>query len=238
METSNLRNEIDSPTIIRLYYGTPNPGFTPYYGGGMDYHDYGKGLYCTEDPELAKEWACQAVGSGESYVYVYDLDLSGISQILDLTKYPPAYWISVLAAHRFGSKESNRRRAIREQFIQTFPVHCERYEVIRGWRANDSYFAYLSAFIGGDITYEAVIEAMRLGDLGQQVVLVGQRAYASCKQVDRITVSGAEYKRYNALYKERNDKACGQLDMVRDLPGMYIEDMLREGEKGQWKHDI
>jgi hypothetical protein len=56
--------------------------------------------------------------------------------------------------------------------------------------------------------------------------------------VDRITVSGSEYERYNTLYKERNDRACGQLDMVRDLPGMYIEDMLREGERGRWKHDI
>lgn len=42
---------------IILFHGTPNKIVVPAFGLGDDKHDYGRGFYLTEDPELAKEWA-------------------------------------------------------------------------------------------------------------------------------------------------------------------------------------
>ena len=42
---------------IILYHGSPNEVISPIYGGGNDKHDYGRGFYLTDNPELAKEWA-------------------------------------------------------------------------------------------------------------------------------------------------------------------------------------
>ena len=77
-----------------LYHGNPDPDFKPFYGGGKEYHDYGKGLYCVEDAEAAKEWACQYIGIETSFVYTYEIDDSALIPVLDLNKYAPIYWIS------------------------------------------------------------------------------------------------------------------------------------------------
>ena len=41
---------------IILYHGTSDKEIKPAYGLGNDKHDYGRGLYLTEDQELAKEF--------------------------------------------------------------------------------------------------------------------------------------------------------------------------------------
>ena len=216
-------------TIQHLYHGTPDPDFIAYYGGGMDYHDYGKGLYCTEDLEFAKEWACQHVNISTSYVYVYELDITGLEPVLDLFGYAPVYWLSALAQYRFDAKESIARRERRERFIQLFSIDCEHYEIIKGWRADDRYFAYLSAFLGMDISYEALIQAMKLGDLGQQVVIKGQSAYNRCRRLDKITVSGSDYEKYQMQYISRDKLARDALGQVRDIPGQMLDKILENG---------
>lgn len=45
---------------MRLYHGSPEENFIPKFGLGNDRHDYGRGFYLTEFPELAKEWAVAA----------------------------------------------------------------------------------------------------------------------------------------------------------------------------------
>ena len=215
--------------VHRIYHGTTNPDFKPYYGGGKDYHDYGKGLYCTKDLEAAKEWACQSTDTSVSYVYVYDLNMRGVAPVLDLYALEPLFWLSALAQYRYGRSESNARRERRLKFISLFPINCEDYEVIRGWRADDRYFAYFSAFLSLDISYEAVVQAMMLGDLGQQIVLKGEAAYSRCRQVDKIVISGDNYFKCNTQYIERERKAEGNLQYVRDIPGIMLDKILEKG---------
>ena len=214
----------------RVFHGTLNPNLKPVYGGGLDYHDYGNGLYCTEDLEAAKEWACQHDGVSTAYVYAFDLNMEGLSPLLDLSKLQPVYWLSALAQYRYGRKESNARRERRHKFIKLFPVDCEQFEVIEGWRADDRYFAYLNSFIGLDISYEAVIQAMKLGDLGQQVVIKGRKAYSQLRQADeKLTVSGKDYTMYNMQYIVREQKANAKLHEVRDIPGIMLDEIIAKG---------
>ncbi|RGC51893.1 DUF3990 domain-containing protein [Absiella sp. AM29-15] len=48
----------------------------PIYGLGKNYNDYGQGFYCTENLELAKEWACTE--NLEGYANQYQLDMKSI----------------------------------------------------------------------------------------------------------------------------------------------------------------
>ena len=41
-----------------LYHGSSEIVQAPVFGKGKSYNDYGRGFYCTEYIELAKEWAC------------------------------------------------------------------------------------------------------------------------------------------------------------------------------------
>ena len=222
-------SELNSSGLLHVYHGSPNPEFKPYYGGGRDYHDYGRGLYCTEDVEAAREWACQYVDTVTSYVYAYEIDMDGLGPVLDLYTLEPIYWIAALAKHRFGYNESNARRRRRLRLIELFPVDCEGYELILGPRADDRYFAYLNAFIGLDISYEAVVRAMKLGDMGQQIVLKGENAYRRCRHIDILAIDAGAYPLYNALYFERERNANAKLQEVREIPGVMLDELIARG---------
>jgi len=218
-----------SGSLLRLYHGSPDSNLIPSYEGGKEYHDYGKGLYCLEDLEMAKEWACQHSDVKVSFVYSYELDLSGLNPILNLNDYAPAYWLSILSSHRYISKEGALLRQRRESFIKTFLLDCTGTDIIRGWRANDQYFAYLRDFLRMDISYEAVVEAMKLGDLGQQVVLTSEKAFVNCRQINRIVIEKKDYEKYFEQYCKRNNAARSAMDNARDLPGRSIEDIISGG---------
>jgi hypothetical protein len=216
--------------IRRIYHGTLESGLKPIYGGGMDYHDYGNGLYCTEDLEAAKEWACQHESVSTAYVYTYDLNMDGLLPVLDLSKMEPVFWLSALSQYRFGRRESNIRRTRRLAFIELFPVNCEQYEVIEGWRADDRFFAYLNYFLGMDSSYEAVVQAMKLGDLGHQVVIKGRKAYEQLAQIgNKLTITGDDYIKYKTQYIQKEQHANDRLQEVRDIPGFTLDEIISKG---------
>jgi len=45
--------------VVKLYHGSQFVVDKPDFNFNNKNNDYGKGLYCTQDLELAKEWACQ-----------------------------------------------------------------------------------------------------------------------------------------------------------------------------------
>ena len=68
---------------MKLYHGSENIIEKPVYGKGARYNDYGKGFYCTENIELAKEWACPVKNDGYSNKYILHID--GLN-LMHLTK--------------------------------------------------------------------------------------------------------------------------------------------------------
>ena len=54
---------------LLLYHGSQRIVSKPQFGQGKIYNDYGRGFYCTEDKELAKEWACPAADDGFANSY-------------------------------------------------------------------------------------------------------------------------------------------------------------------------
>ena len=77
--------------VIDIYHGSPNIIERPVFGEGKVHNDYGRGFYCTEHAELAKEWACSSDNDG--YANHYQLDMTGLT-VLNLNtpeyvKYAP-----------------------------------------------------------------------------------------------------------------------------------------------------
>ena len=103
------------------------------------------------------------------------------------------------------------------------------YDVIRGWRADDSYFSYARAFVNNTITIDQLGRAMRLGNLGEQIVLKSERAFKS------IRFAGFErtpQALYGPLAKDRDELARAQYrELLTENPfeGIRIVDIVREG---------
>ena len=59
-------------SILKLYHGSDHFISTPEHGVGKSWNDYGKGFYCTESVELAKEWACSEEGKNGYIIDPYN----------------------------------------------------------------------------------------------------------------------------------------------------------------------
>ena len=67
---------------IKIMHGSNHIIKVPDIAVGNPHNDYGRGFYCTELPEMAREWACKQNTDG--FVNYYELE-TGDLKILNLT---------------------------------------------------------------------------------------------------------------------------------------------------------
>lgn len=213
--------------LITIYHGSSQIVEVPSFGLGRKNNDFGLGFYCTESIELAKEWAVSSLTNG--FANRYTLDAEHLSTLnLNAPEYTILNWIAVLVEHRrFSIKTPGARRA-KQYLLDHFGINVNAYDLIRGYRADDSYFDYAEAFLNNAITVEQLARAMRLGKLGEQIVIKSPFAFS------KIRFEGfeeAEKGRYFVLRKERNDEANQQYLEVQEeeADGLYIQDIIRGG---------
>lgn len=170
---------------ITLYHGSDHIIEKPVFGEGKPYNDYGRGFYCTEHIELAKEWACATGGDG--YANRYQLDINGLSVLnLNTPEYNILNWLAILLENRkFNVAEGLPQRA-KAYILENFKVDYKKFDIIIGYRADDSYFSYAGDFVNGTLSLSDLSEAMRLGKLGEQVVLKSEKAFDALTFVEGI----------------------------------------------------
>ena len=166
-----------------LYHGSPEIVQTPQFGKGKSYNDYGKGFYCTEHLELAKEWACTENTDG--YVNKYEFDTVGLS-ILNLSsdEYTILHWLALLVEYRKFRISTPIMKRGADWLKEPFLIDLTPYDAIIGYRADDSYFSFARAFINNEISLTQLSYAMRLGKLGEQFVLKSPAAFEWIKFTD------------------------------------------------------
>lgn len=186
---------------ITLYHGTPNKIVTPMYGQGDDKHDYGRGFYLTDDIELAKEWAVCRPEETNGWVHKYELDCDEL-KILDFKEYDVLAWLAELMKHR-DAADSKRYRMLAGKFIMKYGIDTSGYDVIKGWRANASYFYIAKEFVRDNIDIDILEELLSLGGLGIQYCIKSELAYSKLHEIQDGLMS-VEYSEFNDKYNKRD----------------------------------
>ena len=212
---------------ITIYHGSKQIVEVPTFGLGRKSNDFGLGFYCTESNDLAKEWAVSSLSDGFSNRYTLDTEYLSILN-LNSPDYTILNWIAVLVEHRLFSIRTPIARRAKQYLIEHFGINVNAYDLITGYRADDSYFDFAEAFLNNTITVEQLSRAMRLGKLGEQIVLKSQFAFSKIK-FEGFEV--AEKDRFYVLRKARDDEANQTyLDIQEEEgDGLYIQDILRGG---------
>ncbi len=214
-------------TNLTLYHGSADIIKTPTYGKGNLHNDYGRGFYCTEHIELAKEWSSSENSDG--YVNYYELDISQLNILhLSSNKFTILHWLALLMDNRRVRLSTPVMAAgagwLRENFLPD--IHL--YDAVIGYRADDSYFSFARAFLNNEISLEQLRYAMDLGQLGEQFVLKSEKAF---DQIRFVTFEPADHSIYFPLRKERDEDArmAYREELKRNvLEGLYIRDLIRE----------
>lgn len=215
-----------------IYHGSKEIIENPEFGKGNKKNDYGLGFYCTENVELAKEWACSN-NETNGYANQYEIDLSEY-KVLDLReeKYSILNWMALLLKFRTFDVNTPISAQAKEYILENFYVDVEEYDVIIGYRADDSYFSFAKDFINNTISVEQLAEAMRLGELGIQIVLKSKKAFDTVKYISYELAECKEYyvKRVSRDKKARETYLSGhRQNLVSD--GLFVMDIIRKGLK-------
>lgn len=189
---------------ITLFHGSPYESVTPEYGLGNDKHDYGRGFYLTENVELAKEWAVCRPDESNGWVHRYELDTEGL-RILDFQEHSVLTWLAELMRHR-DAADSKRYRVLAAKFIAKYGIDTSGYDVIKGWRANASYFYIAKEFVRDNVDVDILEELLSLGGLGIQYCVKSEKAYAQLREVPSGLLS-VSYSEFNGKYNKRDVEA-------------------------------
>lgn len=185
--------------IKTIYHGSDHTIEKPQYGIGKIYNDYGLGFYCTEDINMAKEWGVSRNKPG--YANCYTIDYSDLSILnLNSEKFSILNWLTVLLENRNFETSSVLAHQAKQYLLENFKVNYEQYDIITGYRADDSYFSFAQDFINGAISLKQLNNAMHLGKLGTQFVLKSMKAF------NRLQYIGYEKAEIDEWYEKKSTR--------------------------------
>jgi hypothetical protein len=147
---------------------------------------------------------------------------------LNSPDYTSLNWVAVLVEHRLFSIKTPVARRAKQYLIEHFGINVNAYDLITGYRADDSYFDYAEAFLNNAITVGQLSRAMQLGKLGEQIVIKSKFAFSKIKYEG---FEAAKKDLFYVLRKARDDEANQTyLDILEEeSDGLYIQDIIRGG---------
>lgn len=219
-------------STFTLLHGSEQIVEAPDLAFGNDHNDYGRGFYCTKVEEMAKEWACK--NGTDGFMNRYTVEEDGLKTLhLSDGTHTVLNWIAILLKHRTFSLSSPIALDAREYIIEHYAVDTSGYDLITGYRADDSYFRYAESFVENTLPLRSLNKALQLGNLGLQTVFVSPKAFEQIKFVDAIPVDkNIYYPKFVArdtkarqTYKEEIAKSRSYRDDI------FVLDILREEMK-------
>lgn len=213
--------------LLTIYHGSKNIVEVPTFGVGKETNDFGLGFYCTESLELAKEWAVTSLSDGFANRYVLDTEYLN-TLYLNSPEYTVLNWMAILVSHRLFSIKIPIARRARQYLIDHFSINVNAYDLIVGYRADDSYFDFAAAFLNNAITVEQLSRAMRLGKLGEQIVIKSKFAFNNLRYDGNVI---AEKDIYYTRRRSRDDEANQMYLKIleEDADGLFIQNIMSGG---------
>lgn len=218
---------------ITIYHGSGHIIEHPLYGAGNHHNDYGLGFYCTESEQMAMEWACSARRDG--FANKYSLDTGNLETLhLKQPQYHILNWLAILLENRSFETKTPIGAKAKDYILDTFLPDYARYDLIVGYRADDSYFSFARSFLENSISLEQLQKAMLLGELGEQIVVKSPAAFERLSFIGSTPVeSGIYYAR--RIARDRLARKQYQ-DMLAETPAadaVFAVDILRQ----KWQND-
>ena len=219
---------MEAMQTITLYHGSDHIVRSPKLGLGKPYNDYGQGFYCTREFDMACEWACKHGGSG--FANRYELDPSGL-RVLNLNDgtHTVLHWIALLLANRTFSLSSEIAETARAFILKRYLIDTSAFDLIVGYRADDSYFSFAEAFMENSLPLRRLETALHLGKLGEQTALVSEAAFDNLRFIE---AHPADASTFYPRFKRRDEAArCAYRTRVRTEPNLandlFVLDLMR-----------
>ena len=210
---------------MKLYHGSDKDVRKPIFGEGNPSNDYGLGFYLTDIKEIGKLWACKNENDG--YLMSYNLDLSDLNILyLDRSNEEDVLkWLTILVKNRFDKEYKIKNKDTIDWLIRHFDIDLDGYDVIVGYRADDSYFSYSKDFVENNLSFEVLTKAMKLGKLGIQYALISKKAFNTIKYIKTINIKKSD--EYD-IFRDKTLREYHRLKNTDSNNNTFIRDLIRK----------
>lgn len=159
---------------VKVFHGSDHVIMQPEYLGGKKDNDYGNGFYTTEYEDRARSWAALNGNPHKSIVNVYEIAMEAMD-VLDLNECGVLAWIAEVISNRGTNQEA--AAIIGNRLVEMYKLDTDKFDVIKGYRADDSYTQVIEAFLMNQINIAEVERLFYKGSLGNQIFLKSQKAF-------------------------------------------------------------
>ncbi len=216
---------------MKFYHGSKVIIQKPISHGSNVTNDYGPSFYLTLDLDAAKSWACKNDSIGLVNKDVVDARAFSSCEILDLSdksKYSVLNWVAILMHFRTLDTSFIRNNKIALDWLEKYYINVDEYDVIIGFRADDSYFRFPSRFVSNDLALDDLEEVFLSGNLGIQYAFMSERAIKSLKFSGVIECDTSFLGHYYSIVNQASQEFDIILNKPRDPNKTYILDLIRK----------
>ena len=217
---------------IELLHGSDHVIEKPDLYLGKINNDYGRGFYCTQELSMAMEWACKQNTDGFVNKYSLEMDSLNVLNLLD-GNYNILHWMALLLKNRTFRLSNEIAIDAKDYIIENFSIDLSNYDVVIGYRADDSYFSFAESFVQNGLPLRTLNQALRLGKLGEQTVLISEKAFDNLSFVD-ITLADKTiyYPKFISRDSDARETYRNEIRNGRSYKDdIFVLDILREEMK-------
>lgn len=216
---------------MKIYHGSKVLIEHPVVKGSNEANDYGPSFYLTKDLDAAKSWACKSNSVGVVNEYeIRDASFNSL-KILDLTnksKYSVLNWMAILMHFRELDSSFTRNNQLTLDWLQKYYIDVNEYDVIIGFRADDSYFRFPLRFVSNDLSFDDLEDVFLSGHLGVQYAFMSERSIKLLTFKKMIEFGNEYLGHYYSIVTKASQQFDELLNRPRDPKKKYILDLMRE----------
>ncbi len=211
---------------MKVFHGSKIIIKKPELKYGKKYNDYGQGFYTSENFNLACEWATS--DNNDGIVNEYEIDIDKLKVLKLDSEYNILNWLAILLDNRTIHFKSELSKQACNYIKDNFLINYKEYDVIIGYRADDSYFSFVNDFVNNEIPLQTLEDSMYLGKLGLQL-FVTNNAFNKIKYVKSHIAYCEDY--YTKYINRDNLARKKYKDKIIDInSSIYVIDILRQGD--------
>lgn len=214
-----------------FYHGSKVIIQKPMKNGSNPTNDYGPSFYLTLDLQAAKSWACKNGTIGLVNKYEISTRTFKNFKILDLSnksQYSVLNWIAILMHFRTLDTSFIKNNKIALDWLEKYYIDVNEYDVVIGFRADDSYFRFPTRFVSNDLALDDLEEVFLSGNLGIQYAFMSDRAIKALKFNKVIECEDSFLGHYYSIVNKASQEFDIILNKPRDPSKKYILDLIRK----------
>ena len=113
-------------------------------------------------------------------------------------------------------------------WLKKYYIDVTQYDVVVGYRADDSYFRFPIRFISNDLAFEDLEDVYLSGNLGIQYAFMSKKAIKLLKFVNAIECEDSFLGHYYSVVSDASKVFDEIINRPRDPKKTYILDLMRQ----------